>query len=376
MPELAAYRLPRVLHPLAWWVWAIGLGVAASRTTNPVLLAMIVAVAGLVVAARRGNAPWAGGFSAYLRLGLVVIAIRVVFRAVFGGTVGPGGFVLFTLPQIPLPGWASGVHLGGQVALGSVLGATYDGLRLATLLCCVGAANTLANPKRALRALPGALYEIGVAVVVALTVAPQIVESGQRILRARRLRGGRAKRSRRHWFRRIVIPILTDALSRSLALAASMDSRGYGRTTGVPVRTRRISGGLVIAGLAGLALGSYGVLAVQSTSPVGLPALGVGILACCGGLVAGGRRVGHSRYRPDPWALPEWVVAGSGVLAAVALLLASTGEASVLNPPVLPPAFPGVAWFPVLGLLVAALPAIAAPVQPRSAAPYPERVAA
>ena len=41
---------PRLLHPAAWWLWALGLMVAATRTTNPFVLLTIVAVAGLVVA--------------------------------------------------------------------------------------------------------------------------------------------------------------------------------------------------------------------------------------------------------------------------------------------------------------------------------------
>ena len=98
--------------------------------------------------------------------------------------------VLFTLPHVPLPSWAAGVQLGGPVTVEGTLSALYDGLRLGILLCCVGAANALANPKRALRVLPGALYELGVAVVVSLSVAPQLVESVQRVRRARKLRGG------------------------------------------------------------------------------------------------------------------------------------------------------------------------------------------
>ena len=35
----------------------------------------------------------------------------------------------------------------------------YDGLRLGTIVVCVGAANSLANPKRLLRSMPPALYE-------------------------------------------------------------------------------------------------------------------------------------------------------------------------------------------------------------------------
>jgi len=76
----AGLRLPRTLHPIAWWIWAIGLATAASRTTNPLLLALILAVAGIVVAARRTEAPWARAFKWYLLFGLVVIGLRVAFR--------------------------------------------------------------------------------------------------------------------------------------------------------------------------------------------------------------------------------------------------------------------------------------------------------
>ena len=50
----------RWLHPGAWWLWALGLAAAATRTTNPLLLGLIVAVAAYVVAARRPTRPGRG----------------------------------------------------------------------------------------------------------------------------------------------------------------------------------------------------------------------------------------------------------------------------------------------------------------------------
>ena len=108
-------RLPRLLHPVAWWAWAIGLAMAASRTTNPLLLAVVVVVAGYVVAARRELGA-ASPFGAFLRLGLLIIVLRVLFVALLGGGV-PGATVLVNLPQIPLPTGSSGVRLGGPVTL-------------------------------------------------------------------------------------------------------------------------------------------------------------------------------------------------------------------------------------------------------------------
>jgi energy-coupling factor transport system permease protein len=370
-------RLARGLHPLAWWVWALGLAVAASRTTNPILLALLLGVLALVVSARRSDAPWARGFRSYLILGLIVVAIRVAFRCIFGGDIEVAGqHLLVGLPQVPLPSWAAGVQIGGPITLEGTLDALYGGLALATLLCCIGAANTLANPKRALAVLPGALYELGAAAVVALSVAPQLIESFGRIRRARRLRGDGGQRMAA--WRAVIVPVLEDALERSLRLAAAMDSRGYGRSAGASRRSRRITGGLLVGGLLGCCIGVYGLLDGSQAPSLGIPALAAGALLCGWGLAAGGRRVHRTRYRPDPWALPEWVVAASGAFPAVVLIIVNSAG---LNPSTSPLVWPSLPVLPAVALMVAALPAVAAPppVQARllrrSEPPGPARVA-
>ena len=156
----ALERLPRELHPAAWWIWALGMATAATRTTNPLLLGAIIAVVAFVVSARRGDAPWSSGFRGYVVAALVVIAVRVALRMVLDGQYGE--HVLFHLPELPLPAAAAGIRIGGPVSLEGLLAAFYDGLRLATLILCIGAANVLANPKRLLKSTPSSLHEIGV----------------------------------------------------------------------------------------------------------------------------------------------------------------------------------------------------------------------
>ncbi|WP_328322324.1 energy-coupling factor transporter transmembrane protein EcfT [Kribbella sp. NBC_00382] len=346
--------LPRALHPGAWWLWALGLAVAASRTRNPVLLLLILVIAGFVVAARRSDAPWANSYVAFLKLGLVVIGIRVVLQALLS-TRSQGNTVLFTLPQIPLPDWANGVKLGGEVTAEAVLTALYDGGQLAVMLCCIGAANALASPRKLLKSLPGALYEMGVACVVALTFAPQLVTDARRIRAARRLRG-RTRGS----FRTTAMPVLEGALDRSVELAAAMDSRGYGRTAQVPRRQRRITGGAVLLGLLGIALGVYALLTDAMAFPVAAGALAFGLLLAVGAMAVGRQRVTRTRYRPDPWALPEWLVVLSGALAAAVMIVASArGVAGLVLPG--PLVVPPVPVLPVIGLLLGLAPAVAAP---------------
>jgi energy-coupling factor transport system permease protein len=358
-------RLPRLLHPVAWWIWALSLGVAASRTTNPLLLLMILAVLGVVVALRRGDAPWARGYRYYLFMALAVIVIRVVFRIIFESGVTPGDFILFRLPRVPVPSWYAGIQIGGPVSSEAVLSAALDGARLACLLCCIGAANTLANPKRALRVLPGALYELGVAVTVALSVAPQLVDSVQRVRRARRLRGGGNRGLRA--LRAVAIPVLHDALERSLLLAASMDARGYGRTGTATRASRRLTAVLLLTGMTGLCVGAYALLDAGAPAGLGLGGFAAGAVACVAGLALGGRRVSRTHYRPDPWRWPEWVVTACGLVSAVGLCVSAGYNTAVLNPSVYPLHWPSLPLVPAVAILSAALAAVVAPAPPAPA---------
>ena len=355
----------RDLHPLAWWVWALGLAAAASRTTNPLLVGLVLGVACLVVALRRTDAPWALGFRLYLVLGLVVVALRLVFRVVFGSAyAAPDAHVLLDLPQVPLPDWTTGLTLLGPITAESLGAGFADGLRLATILVCVGAANTLANPRRLLAALPAALYEVGAAVVIALSLFPQLAESVDRVRRARRLRGDVAKGIGA--LRRIVVPVLEDALDRSLDLAAGMDARGYGRRGSTTAGQRRLTGTLLLAGLIGLCVGAYAVL--DSTVPrwLGGPLLLVAVVAAVAGVASAGARVERTRYRPDLWRLPETLVALSGAAACALVVVVAHRTPAV--------AFPVPALLPPLTLLglavavVALVPLLVVP-DPRSDRP-------
>lgn len=350
--------LPRAVHPVAWWIWALGLTTVASRTTNPVVLGTVVAVACWVALARRPDAPWAQAFRLYLLAGLVVVVLRVAFRVLFGG--GDPGFVLLHLPSVSLPAGAH-IEVLGNVTAQSLLAGCYDGLRLGTMLVCLGSANALANPRRLLRSLPPALHEVATATVVALSVFPQLAESLVRVRRARRLRPHGHER-RVHRIRSVVIPVLEDALDRSLLLAASMDSRGYGRTGGQSRQRRWATGALLLAGLSGLCVGMYAMLDQTAPRALGAPVLIAAVLIGAIGLRASGSTVRRTVYRPDPWGLPEAVVIGSGIAAAVIALVVSRVDPANINPSLDPLAWPTVPLGALLGVLVALLPAFATPL--------------
>jgi energy-coupling factor transport system permease protein len=140
-----------------------------------------------------------------------------------------------------------------------------------------------------------------------------------------------------------------------------MDSRGYGRTGAASRTGRRVTSGLMLAGLGGLCLGAYGLLDSSAPRALGFPTTLGGAALCVGGLVVGGRRVRRTRYRPDPWRLPEWLVACSGALVAAVIVSGAGFDPAALTPAFSPLRWPAVPLVPVLAIMVAALGGLAAP---------------
>jgi energy-coupling factor transport system permease protein len=342
----------RLVHPIAWWAWAMCLAWAAMRTTNVLLLLLITAVAGFVVSARRTRAVWGNAFRLMLLFGLVTVAVTIVLQMLLGTRLP--GHVLIDLPRWDLPSWSAGLSFGGPVTSEALLNSFVSGLRLAVLIACFGAANSLAHPSRLLKIVPAALYELGVAVVVALTFIPQLTESIGRVRGAQRLRGRPLTGMR--GLRGLAVPVLEESLDRAISLAASMDSRGYGRTTGIAVGTRRATNALLLLGLGGALLGSYFVVDPAADHGVGVVALvGGTAVAVLAGLLTG-RRVRRTSYRSDPWGRPEWLTVSLGAIALGCYLLGHPGAADpvVLRWPTLP-------LIPFAGTLVAALAGIVTP---------------
>lgn len=250
-------KLAARIHPTSWWLLALTLAVVSSTANSLWLTSTVAALSVVLILAFRENAPWARSLGFYLTLAAAVIAIRIAFRIVFSFSA-EGEQVLFHLPALQLNLGLGGIQLFGDISLRSMAGALLDGSRLAAIILSIAVANTLANPKKLLKSAPGALYEIATSVSVAINLAPQLIESFNRVRRARTLRGRSRKTSQ---LAGILIPVLEDTLDRSLLMAASMDARGFGRRT---VQSNREVAIMRTLGLFGLLLNLIGIFILLS----------------------------------------------------------------------------------------------------------------
>lgn len=138
------------------------------------------------------------------------------------------GHTLLSLPSIPLPNWMAGITLGGKVTSERVISTIIESLNIASIIVLFGAATALTNPRAVLRSIPPIFYEVGMVLVIATTLTPQLVGNLKRIRIAQKMRG--INNSRFLSWRQIAMPLLEDSLARALDLAAAMESRGYGQS--------------------------------------------------------------------------------------------------------------------------------------------------
>jgi energy-coupling factor transport system permease protein len=269
---------------------AIVAGVSQSALTQIVIC--LAALAAILMF--REEAPWSRSVKFYLFLAGFVIIARVLFRIVFN-IQNPEDTTAFGLPGFTVNlGFGPPVELFGAVGLQALIGGATDGLRLAAIILSIGMASSLANPRTLLKSTPSALYEIASAISVAINLAPQMISSLQRVRKARSLRG-RSKGLGS--MAGTVIPVLEDAIDSSLSLAASMDSRGFGRRGNLSkslVLAARLSSLMAVVFLS---VGSFALL-VGQTQTVGWLLIAVGIITSYATIRINSKSQIRTRFEP------------------------------------------------------------------------------
>lgn len=256
-----------MLNPAVTWLGALALAFLASSSSSLAWLLVFCAIPLLAIGWRVRSSQIRFP-RLFLIMAILVILVRIGFRIIFGQSdPSAAGWSLpaFNLNLGPL----GELHLFGFLSVATLISGLTDGLRLASIILAIGMASTLVNARTLLRYTPAALYELSTAVSISVNLAPQLIRSLSRVQRARALRG----RSRRvSLLASIVIPVLEDTIDQSLALAASMDSRGFGYLR--PNSRGRLRNLIAIAFVL-VAIGTYLLLTGESAVAYGVLVLAV-----------------------------------------------------------------------------------------------------
>ena len=315
MPSLSKFQASSI-HPGSWWILGFSLAVAAGMTSQIWVALIISLVAVSLAGLLRSEAPWARSLGFYMSLAAVILVIRIAFRIVFNSSSVEN--IALSLPELNLSlGFGPPIQLFGAVSWNTLQAATMDGLRLAAIVLSIALANTLANPRKLLKSTPAALYEVATAISVAINLAPQLIESLQRVRRARRLRG---KSQKIGALAGTVIPVLEDTLERSLSLAASMDARGFGRRGNLSTAESAAIRVMSLAALVLFAVGSYLLLTNPNATTLALGLLVIAVLAVAYIVSISSSKNVRTRYKKQKQSLVDyslWMLSALVVAASI-----------------------------------------------------------
>ncbi len=265
------------LHPAVWAAWLVAGSTMVFLTSNPFYIGVIGLCAAVVYAAHRTYARRA--LDALLLISLVIAPLTIPLNLLTGSS---GATVLFDLPSVTFPSWLAGVTLGGTVTSESLVYAATRAASIATIAALVCAFNAAVDHFRLLKLAPPSLAQLGIIVTVAALLVPET------LARAASLREARIVRGRDAGLRALpslLLPLLAEALERSIQRAESLDARGFGR-----LAVQRGSGDGVVA-VFGVAIATIGAFAYYygAPTPVAFAGLVGGTLVTLAVVVRRGR---------------------------------------------------------------------------------------
>jgi energy-coupling factor transport system permease protein len=321
---------------------------------------VVLLVAVLVVETHGRRTGLARAFPIFLALGASFGLLRVVLTV---ATTHGLGTPIVTVPHLTLPRILGGFIVGGTIERQVLWQALADALVIVVIISVFGAWNAVVSHHEVLQSTPRAFHELGLVVTIALAFVPSTLAALRASREADQARTGgvivRRGRLVRH-----AVPVLESGMERAVALAESMDARGFGhRPAGRGERIAAVGtlGGLLGLGGAFIALIGGAHLAAAISGTLGLVLLVVAVSSAS----SAAKRV---RYRPRRLTAMDRKVMAAVAIAPIGLaVLGSFGDRSLRWVPTghgLPPFHPLV----VIALLALLVPVFVGPSEARRSA--------
>lgn len=318
-------RTDGTLHAGAWLAWAAAAAISIELAPSPVYVAVVIACAGAVAAAHGRGGALGRAFPLLVGLGIGFGLLRVLLTVATTHSQ-PAAHVLFTTPAFTVPRLLGGFRVGGTVELPVLLQAAAESFTIVGVMAVFGAFNAVVSHYELVASAPRAFYEPGLIVTVAVAFVPATLATVQRVREADRARTGGVT-VRRGRMLRLAVPILETGMEQAVALAESMDSRGFARSGSTAAD--QVAGTLLVVALLGLA-GGFVALVGRAPGAAEL-SVAVGCAALVAAAVVASRPGDRSRYRRRRMTAGErWLLATFLLPPVVLAVLASRADGSLV----------------------------------------------
>lgn len=220
------------MSTVAWAAWVALVMATALTTTNPYVLAILLASVVLVAVAAPRTERAGLGLRVMLALGLGLFVFSIGAAML---NTGFGERVLFTLPRASAPDWLGGLLLGGEVTAETLVAGAVRGAVVLAVLLGFAVFSGAVSAHAILRLAPAALFHAGLVVTIGLALLPATIADIRHIREMQALRG---RPTGVRGLPALVAPAVMGGLDRAMRFAEAMEARGYAAPPAVPARTR------------------------------------------------------------------------------------------------------------------------------------------
>jgi energy-coupling factor transport system permease protein len=252
-----------------------------------------------------------------------------------------------------VPRLLGGFTVGGAVSLPVVMQAAAESFAIIGIMAAFGAFNAVVSHHELIQVVPRAFYEVGLIVTVAVAFVPSTIGAVQRVIEADRARVGGQRPPRRGRLVRRAVPLIESGAEQAIALAESMDSRGFARADATATDKAAATGALIAL----LALAAAFVALVARATVVAAVLGAVGCAAIVVAISVASKAADRPRYRPRPVTRRDRTVAGIALAAPVLMALRAVAGDGTLVWSTSPLRLPGVSWAAVAAIALLAVPA-------------------
>lgn len=337
-------------HALAWLTWAVAAVTCVELAPNPFYVGVVLLAAIAVVRVHGARGPYCQAFRVLVTIGVIFAGLRIVLTAL---TTHGVGTVWFTTPAFTLPDALGGFTVGGAIEFTVIAQACVEGLAIVTIMAVFGAFNACASHHEILERTPRAFHELGLILTIGLAFIPSTLRAVHDVRLADRARTGGAT-VRRGRLIRTIVPVLATGLERALALAESMDARGFALQP--PTRSERVAGILTFVGAVGL--GGAVIALIGSATGIAAACALSGAAALIGAILLASRSSSRTRHRPRHLSVADACIMVAALLAPITLgiaeLLGDTTHAWATSPLL----WPHIAALPLIALSLLFVPLI------------------
>ena len=298
------------LNELTWAAWLVAGLIMVLLISNPLYIGLMLCCALVIYVSQRTSEHRI--VDVLLVSGTVVALMTVPLNLLTGAT---GATRLVELPSLTLPGWLASVTFGGAITAESLVYTLTHVAAIVAIVAIVCSFNVSVDHFKLLKHTPPGLAQLGVIVTISLLLVPETLR------RVMTLREARVVRGYRFGIRSlpgVLLPLLAEALERSVQRAESLDARGFGSLSAPSRPLETLSAVVSLVAAAIFCFLYYYYPAWHLLAAIGI---GLGVL----GMVSVGwrqtRRARTTRLFRDRLSAIDWIVGLGSVIAAALIVI-------------------------------------------------------